>query len=78
MSLAACMPPSVAVASFLGGLLPTAAAACPMCGSDTGWQLRALLAGDFVWNLAVTLAPIPILAALVGLVWLAAPWIVGE
>lgn len=51
-----------------GVLLATAsaAAACPLCGSDTGEQVRAgIFGGDFAATLLAVLLPFPVLAAVV-------------
>ena len=60
---------SVKVFAFglLGALaLASSAGACPLCSTETGAQLRALAFGpDFVRHLGGTLAPVPILIALV-------------
>jgi uncharacterized membrane protein YfcA len=59
---------SVVLALALAG----AASACPVCVSEGGEALRARLR-DHVWrDLAATLAPAPVLLALVGAVRLAA------
>jgi hypothetical protein len=53
------------------------ASACPVCASDDGLQIRAMLR-EGVWrNLAATLAPAPALMLLVGAVRLATPWLTG-
>jgi hypothetical protein len=50
------------------------AAACPLCDSDTGRQVRANLFGpDFGTNLATVLLPFPGLLAMVVLVRAATP-----
>jgi hypothetical protein len=51
------------------------AAACPVCVSENGLQIRAMLREDVWRNLAVTFAPVPALLGLVGAVRLATPWL---
>jgi hypothetical protein len=69
----------VAIVSALAApALATAAAACPLCVSDTGRQIRAMMAADPAWHLGVTLAPIPVLIAVVLLVRFATPLLVGD
>jgi hypothetical protein len=41
------------------------ALACPVCDSDTGVAVRNGIAADFASNVLVTLAPFPILTAIV-------------
>jgi hypothetical protein len=56
---------------FAFGLLGTFAlasgvGACPLCSTETGAQVRALAFGpNFLRHLSATLAPVPILLALV-------------
>ena len=54
------------------------AAGCPVCVSDTGVQIRAMVAADPVWHMAVTAAPIPAILAVVALVRFATPFILRE
>jgi hypothetical protein len=54
------------IAFVLLAVLSSGASACPLCGTETGAQVRALAFGpDFLRHLAATLAPVPILLALV-------------
>jgi hypothetical protein len=56
---------ALAVFVLVAGL-SSAAAACPVCNTETGEQVRALAFGpDFLRHLAATLAPAPILLAFV-------------
>ena len=51
-----------------------AAAACPVCESETGQKVRAGIFGeDFGTNVALTLSPFPVLAGLVALIYFAFP-----
>jgi hypothetical protein len=56
-------------------VLTSAAIACPVCVSETGAQIRAMLATDPLWHFAAIVAPIPILFAAVAVVRLATPWL---
>jgi hypothetical protein len=50
-----------AVVLVVGACHAPPAAACPICKSETGEQVRAGIFGaDFGWNLLVTLLPFPI------------------
>jgi hypothetical protein len=67
--------------SALGAALCFAApaAACPLCNSDTGVQIRALAFGpDFLRLLGLTIAPIPPLIALVALAHRIGPWLLDS
>jgi hypothetical protein len=51
---------------LVAAALSSSAAACPLCNTETGAQVRALAFGsDFLRHLGVTLAPAPILLAIV-------------
>lgn len=68
----------IARAVLLGTLLSvSAAAACPLCDTGTGQQVRAGIFGeDFTSNLLATLAPFPFFALFAGVlhVGLPRPW----
>jgi hypothetical protein len=55
-----------------------AATACPVCASETGDRIRAMLTLDPVWHFAVTIAPLPLLIAAVAAVRFATPWLSKE
>jgi hypothetical protein len=57
------------------GWVARAGYACPVCVSDTGVQVRALLAADPAWHVAATIAPIPALIIAVFALRLAVPWL---
>jgi len=59
-------------------MVARAATACPVCVSDTGVQIRAMLTVDPVWHFAATIAPIPVLLVVVAGVRIATPWILRE
>jgi hypothetical protein len=69
----------IRLAAFLalGIAMASPAGACPVCLSETGVQVRALLVADFWSNLAATFAPVPVLVACVGALRAATPWLVG-
>ena len=69
---------AVGAATAAQATIARAATACPVCVSETGAQLRAMLALDPVWYFAATVAPIPLLIAAVAAVRFATPWILKE
>lgn len=55
-------------------LLALPADACPVCGTDTGQQVRqGIFDGSFGWNLLVTLLPFPILLGIVLAIYFGIP-----
>lgn len=69
---------AVGAALVAQALFARVATACPVCESETGVQLRAMLAADSAWHLAVTIAPVPALIAAVVGVRFATPWLLKE
>jgi uncharacterized BrkB/YihY/UPF0761 family membrane protein len=54
--------------------LPLCATACPVCGSETGVQVRAAIFGNnFLRDAARTLAPAPLLVGAVAAIYFGAP-----
>jgi hypothetical protein len=68
----------VGTAMVAQAMVARAATACPVCVSETGVQLRAMLAVDPGWHFAATIAPIPVLIAAVAGVRFATPWLSRE
>jgi hypothetical protein len=67
-------PVSAFGASILLGFAATALA-CPVCDSGTGEAVRAGILADFGTHLLVTVAPFPVLVAVVALLhWGWPPW----
>jgi hypothetical protein len=69
---------AVGVAMMAQAMFARAATACPVCVSETGVQIRAMLAVDPVWHFAATLAPIPVLIVAVAGLRFATPWLLKE
>jgi hypothetical protein len=64
-----------AVIGLTTTLLSTPALACPVCGSETGQQVRAGLAGDGVGlALTATIVPFVVVAGIVAAVHFGPPW----
>ena len=62
-----------AVAAVL--LRTPGAAACPVCNTETGQQVRQGIFGpDFGYNLFVTLLPFPIFLAIAAAIHFGPPW----